>query len=131
VYRFDGMASEQAVEAHKVKVVPVTKDLLKKVYEGAIKALEQGWTQGAMARAESGEPTDAFNKTACSFCSMGALHRGIIDMKDEVYVDANDLVAPLGLGKVSDLSKWNDDPARTQDEVLALFRKVKAEIELV
>lgn len=95
--------------------------------------LAQGWTQGEFA-CKDGVPTDASALDSDCWCVVGALGHvallhGDYDMPAK-FAARSALVEAIGVSEFEgwgfSLSRWNDDPARTQDEVLALFDKAIA-----
>jgi hypothetical protein len=80
--------------------------------------LERGWTQNACARDAAGNEVDELSMKAVSFDALGALTRAGRDAPREAVHDA---IARLraGIGFAT-LGAWNDEPGRTQAEVLAL-----------
>lgn len=76
----------------------------------------KGWTQGASARNKDGGVTTPFSESAACFCTFGALQAAY---------------GPEFLGPMSKIEKhlnvfviapWNDDPARTKEEVIAMLK---------
>jgi hypothetical protein len=83
-------------------------------------AKPNGWCQGTLARDANGTPVEPESLEACSFCAIGAIEK----------------IAPSGtyhaqrarykLSKVLPdmaISFFNDTKGRTQDDVVAAFRK--------
>ena len=82
--------------------------------------VEKGWTQGAWARNRKGTPVNEDSTRAVCWCALGALWKA-----DGIgSYGLNALVKASG-GEVhpTTISGWNDNPDRTQAEVLALFDK--------
>ncbi len=80
--------------------------------------LERGWTQNACARDSAGNEVDELSLKAVSFDALGALTRAGRDAKVEARHEAiSHLRAGIGFKSLGD---WNDEPGRTQAEVLAL-----------
>jgi hypothetical protein len=86
-----------------------------KAYELLEKA---DWTQGAFARDSKGVYVDLYSEEAVSFCSVGAIGRANCG---EAYPH-HKVVALCNLLEVNLLTKWNDDPDRTKEEVIAALR---------
>lgn len=88
----------------------------------AYELLEQaGWCQGTYARNWVGKKVDPHNKSACSFCLLGALEKiydgtsiAMREAKQALYLHA----IPHNIGLV----EWNDAPGRTQAEVIAALK---------
>ena len=92
--------------------------------------LLSGWSRGAQARDHTGSVVAAWSEDARSWSLLGALlaswhrHDERLDVDFVAHaVDARALGdATQALGEVAgtaSLESWNDDPARTIDEVLA------------
>lgn len=76
------------------------------------------WCQGTSALDANGEEVDPLEEVACRWCAIGAMRRcGRIDM---VFDDREALRAVIGR---SSIVGWNDDPARTQAEVVDALRR--------
>jgi hypothetical protein len=92
----------------------------------------EGWCQGAHARDEAGLEVPSWSEKARSWSLLGALlaswHRQ--DAQDDENVEAH-LVDAHALGQATEalgdvvgtaaLDGWNDDPVRTQADVVAAF----------
>lgn len=85
---------------------------------------EGKWTQGAYARGKSGRSVHEHSPSAVCFCALGALWR-VGDVGALWRVGDDDWRAKGYLRRVIDtaIAEWNDDPARTQAEVVAALRK--------
>lgn len=79
------------------------------------------WTKRAFAKTKSGEPAGVFEECAFRFCIMGAITKcyGIGD-GGKRSAARNKVLSVLG---VSNLTVWNDAPARKHSEVLAALKK--------
>lgn len=80
---------------------------------------EGKWTQGELARDENGMSVAPYDGEACCWCASGAImHYGGSAPKD----------AWDKLGAVIHrmIPNWNDEPARTQSEVVTALRKAAA-----
>ena len=84
---------------------------------------EGKWTQGAYARTVDGTSQLVPNDASCCFCAVGALIRLGGTLSDRVATDACLVLGRVLRCRVSD---WNDDPRRTQAEVVAALRKAAA-----
>ena len=80
--------------------------------------LTAGWTQGAAARLASGWPTEPHDMEATCFCLFGAYQRHYTPKTKYLW----DLLAAFD--DKHDLVGWNDEPERTQTEVLAFIKNV-------
>lgn len=102
-----------------------TVELLK----GARALIANGWTQRRMAENAARAPRLASAIDACHFCMVGALSRAA----DDAGIDSGDLLTARGFlearvpGHIVD---WNDDPERTQDEVIEVFDEAIAAAEV-
>lgn len=82
------------------------------------------WTQGAYARDVNGDEVSESSTAAVCFCSVGALHRAGGRHQAGTLRTIKEAVNMLSEGLLSDglhLENWNDEPNRTQAEVVALF----------
>lgn len=97
-----------------------TKELL----IAARRRIANGWTKDESARDANGNPVGVHHPCAVSFCLFGAIRAAARTQSD--------MSALYALGKalpnppyrnyvVSKLTKFNDDPDTTQDDVLALY----------
>lgn len=73
------------------------------------------WTQGELARDIRREPTDPDEPDAACWCLEGALQK--VCGRHEAYQAVRRVVAEPSLWG------WNDDPNRTQEEVVAALRR--------
>ena len=88
------------------------------------KLIEKGWCQGTFAKSAEGVHVQLHSADAACWCSAGALLKSYPD-KRQAEVAFNKLICevasydedPFGI------TDWNDDPARTKEEVLEVFRK--------
>ena len=85
--------------------------------------IEQGWTQGADARDADGEPVRPWSSEAVAWSLLGALVAALEAEADENSDLAGEklVLACTALAtviEVDSLESWNDDVARTFDEVL-------------
>lgn len=88
--------------------------------EARRRIIEKGWSQGALYRDFKGEPI-IFSKgrVICSFCTMGAVlfsSKGMNSYYTDRALEVLERFVPDGL-----IPRWNDDPTRTKEEVIALF----------
>lgn len=75
------------------------------------------WTQGYGARDANGKPIDPKSPRAVCWCLIGALAAAGAEEK-QIFYAAQWLTTA---GSWNTLPRWNDDPSRTQAEVLAAF----------
>ena len=89
--------------------------------------IEKGWTQGEIARNESGYCVPASDPDAVCWCAVGAIGAAypIDKTMHPDYLEARDSIRRVlsESGVECSISEWNDDPRRTKEEVLDLFRK--------
>ena len=93
-----------------------------RVLERAAELVEQGWTQGFVARTASGNECDSYHSQACVWCAIGALERSLYETGGRSFFDAHHKLQ-IASGDRGMLSEWNDAPERTQAEVVAAFRR--------
>ncbi len=86
------------------------------------------WTQGAYARGKSGRKVST-RKTAVCFCAVGAIDAviGKPTIGIEGHWEALRMVTFAAIGtREANVAEWNDEPGRTQAEVVAAFRRAAA-----
>jgi len=83
--------------------------------------IERGWTQHQYARGKGRRRARPNGKAATCFCALGALHKayGIDDY------DSSPAAAVLRQ-VVGPIPQWNDDPERTQTDVVEAFERAAA-----
>ena len=83
----------------------------------------QGWSQGADARDAAQMPVHPWSSEARSWSVLGAIICGDETRKGRVPIDqlARAAVVLAGTLDTPSLSKWNDQPGRTQAEAVAAF----------
>lgn len=81
----------------------------------------KGWTKRAFARKRNGKICVLDSKDACSFCASGAMRR---IMGGESYIEGWKMLE-RAIDPYSIIA-WNDDPKRTQAEVVAAFDRAIA-----
>jgi hypothetical protein len=88
----------------------------------------RGWTQGADARDADQRPVHAWSAEARSWSVLGAMICGDASRPGQVPIDqlASAAVLLAGAVETSSLSKWNDEPGRTQAEAIAAFNAALA-----
>lgn len=102
----------------------------------------QGWTKGTNAVDHGGETVYSNSAQAVAWCLLGAIARTTDYTEDTVHDElADELIdavraaidrLPTSTPEVIEtrqITTWNDDPERTQDEVLALLDGMIAEAE--
>ena len=103
--------------------------------------LERGWCQDAAALDANGDKCYPAVIEAVAFCFAGAISRAFHrhELGDEMFMRylgvAERLIAERYLEEDapdwdSDISNWNDNPKRTQGEVVNLARDVEQELGL-
>lgn len=104
--------------------------LLQMVLLHAAMLVENGWTQGAYARDESGESVVILAPDAAAYCVVGALTRAVAHViggapGSAVTTDYQlAAITALRRGGIRELQLaiWNDRTRRTQGEVVAALR---------
>lgn len=89
----------------------------------ARRKVARGWSQGAFARSQAGEPVAILAPEACCFCAYGALY-AVAERRG--YTAWQALGDVLGMRKIDSILTWNDAPGRTQADVLALYDRAIA-----
>lgn len=87
------------------------------------------WTQNAFARRVDGSRVDPTSEGACKFCAVGALAKAHLEIKmktiSQDLMEASNFVGMCIPGATQtwrlSLASYNDDPDRTQEEVIAVF----------
>jgi hypothetical protein len=82
----------------------------------------QGWTQGCFARNTEGKPVSVIDPTATCFCFMGALPYDFGYMNKEIR-------KTLDFKEEDSLVEWNDNPIRTQKDVLQVIDRTLQRLE--
>lgn len=83
-----------------------------------------GWCQGAEARDRSGRVVDAWDTEAESWSVLGALTAVAVDADEDVATvhEVASMALALAIDQPRvDLRTWNEEPGRTQAEVVAAF----------
>ncbi len=96
---------------------------VKDVLIAARAKIEQGWTQGASARDALSNAVAFDDQNATCWCMVGALFAAE-PIDDMLRVDAR-LSLRIHPARVG-ISRFNDTPGRTKEEVLAVFDKAIA-----
>jgi hypothetical protein len=87
----------------------------------AYELVEKGWTQGATARNKYGIETHHRSAEAVCWCAVGAICAAyMVSLEDYSGM----VKAEEKIGSLESLADWNDDPARTQDEVVNLLKEL-------
>jgi len=105
----------------------------KQILFGARELVHEGWCQGVDARDARGQRCAPWNRDARTWSVLGALVASEGDEPD-VRAHSSASVAELGhavallaeAAGTRTLQAWNDEPARTRDEVLAAFDRALA-----
>ena len=109
---------------------------MKSVKQGLIETLsivEQGWTQGALARDKNGRAETLYSLHACEWCLMGAIDKMRRHVDDWEYaakrttyqhaiIKALRRVNPK-LQNPDCVARWNDDGTRKKEDVIVLLSK--------
>lgn len=103
-----------------VNIMKTTKEILIE----ARKLIEHGWCQGSLAKTIYGESVDEQHPSARYFCTAGAIYKAEPNnTRAELIIDE---IEEEFKGTWSFISKWNDSPDRTKEDVLVLFDKAIA-----
>ena len=95
-------------------------DAMTKELGPAGKIIEQGWTQCCQARNSNGESVYFNHAKAVCWCIYGAVSKAYLGNDEERTMVFQKLEEVIGTRM---FAKWNDDPTRTKEEVLEVFRK--------
>lgn len=99
-----------------------TVEVLKRTRE----LVAQGWCQEAFAKTKHGQPCAWSEPEAGQFCISGAVRRAAYSQgrgnRYELWKRAGDAIRLI----VPDFVSWNDEPGRTQQEVLDLLDRAIA-----
>jgi hypothetical protein len=89
--------------------------------------IEKGWCQAAYARTLDGRFVDPTKDEAATRCARGAIlaGTGVFGSTPE-GLDAIRLLAKAARVRADNLSYWNDDSRRTQNQVLKAFDRAIA-----
>ena len=104
--------------------------VLQVLFQGRTRVAEIGWTQGAHARNGDGKPHRFDWKgqpLAASYSAQGGVAgNDVLDMM-HARIRLWDALGERQLG-YGNLADWNDDPARTQAEVVELYEAAIAQM---
>lgn len=85
--------------------------------------IERGWCQGCFARDAEGQPVAATDPLAETFCIRGATR--VVspndDARERAHWHLENAIIDVTQRSYTSLASYNDDPGRTQAEVLAVF----------
>lgn len=106
----------------------VTRDQVLELLDEVEALIQQGWCQKYLARTTTGAAVSPHSDLACQWCLRGAISRANYT-EDEDVEDA----AAHALRQLIDLpiTRWNDEPHRTVDDVIALIRRVRQSPEVL
>jgi hypothetical protein len=92
-----------------------------KVLRRARDMVAAGWCQGSAARNSAGTPVSAASDDACQFCLYGAVARAAWYLRD-FDAEGTAICAIRLAGEIDGgLIRWNDQPSRTQADVVNLL----------
>lgn len=92
--------------------------------------IDKGWIKGDYARDADGNRVPAVSSSATCYCILGALKAASHSVDDHTgamaplrcsIVNAINGMRKTNFGADYGIHPWNDDPARTKEEVLAVF----------
>jgi hypothetical protein len=110
------------------------KSLGRRLLGDASTLVARGWCQGADARGPDERALDPWDERAVSWSLLGAIV-GVLEAgtRDSSEISLGELGAALNalaaIIEVDSLAVWNDDPQRTQREVLATLAAAERRIE--
>ena len=92
--------------------------------ESVKKIVASGWTQQHYARDEKGIQTFIHDDEATCWCIMGAIYKTANDLRSQArHMCTAEMVGVLreanGWEEGYHIPTWNDEPGRTQEEVIA------------
>ena len=85
------------------------------------------WCQEAYARDADGYSTHPLADKAVSWCPIGAITRVAEESDVQDYHEAQARLTTTVQRRHQNISHWNDDPNRTQSEVVAMLRRAAEE----
>lgn len=99
------------------------------LYPEVADVISRGWTKGDYARDAEGKPVHFTSPSATCWCLVGAIRAVAMEHRiSHIAVRLEVLEYLRHTGRVlrlnSALATWNDDPARTQSEVLSLLNEL-------
>ena len=77
------------------------------------------WTTDAFARNGNGDEVSFDDPTAKCFCSYGAMYKAVGSVCSLILAEVEEYFCEAADARYPDL--WNDDPARTQSDVVNAF----------
>jgi hypothetical protein len=106
----------------------------RRLIDEAATLLRRGWCQDAEARGSDETPVDPWDERAVSWSLLGAIVATLeSEARDSNEVPLEELAAALhalaAIIEVDSLAAWNDDPERTQQEVLRTLAAAKRNYE--
>lgn len=98
--------------------------LVKQTLESALFYVSQGWTQDVQAKDIVGHRVSCYNTNATCWCVEGALRKAAFEKDIPWFYPATKVRNVI---KQDRLFEWNDDPERTQADVIrALERAIES-----
>lgn len=92
----------------------------KQILRRAADLVAQGWTQGWYATDANGNAFAPDHPNACKFCAIGAIKNAAAEQGSGYLPDIlHHFSKHEG---IHDIAEWNDDPSRTQGQVVAALR---------
>jgi len=97
---------------------------LRKAFLDAAALVRKGWVQGMFAQDAEKMLVPSLSDRACAWCISGALNRVA---SGELRGEMERLCSEVALASgYEHIIHWNDDPERTQSEVVALLERLAA-----
>lgn len=99
---------------------------MKEILERAKVLIQQGHCKGSFARNEYGDVVNVGGEDAKAFCAAGAVYRAAKELKNanagyNIVLDCFPHVLPR---TNSSVSRWNDEPETTAEDVIVLYDKI-------
>ena len=91
--------------------------------------IKKGFTKGACARNAGGWAVPIQDKTACSFCILGAISKVVQDDAHPAFNYADNQLRLKEISGAAFLSTWNDQRERTKEDVVNFLRACANKLE--
>jgi len=107
------------------------KDSALAILESGLDLITRGWCQNDYAKSAKGLSRKPSDKSARSWCAVGALDCAAQRLNHELYSPAHS--AALGClhtcNNKAPLAEWNDDPSRTKKDVVLLYKSAVEQLK--
>jgi len=86
-------------------------------------AIDKGWCQGVSSRNRQGNPVVSYSDEASHWCLIGSVHAKLPIPSPSIISSIFDIITKLlaDRNEKPDLAMYNDNPARTKEEILELL----------